>query len=255
VDNADVAAVLFEIADLMEFGGDPEFKLRAFRSGAQAVENLPEPCLEMLRKGTLTDVPRLGKGIARRIGELCETGRLPELEELRKAAPSGLVEMMRIDGLGPKSTKLIFSELGIRTLDELEAAARAGRLRALPRFGAKKEQKLIQAIASHRRAASRYKLTQAYPHAESLVKQLRRLRAVLRIEACGSIRRRRDTIGDIDLLVAARKTGATDIADAFVRLPEVGEPGDVANTLPFADFREQFRHHHRHVRGHALHAP
>jgi DNA polymerase (family 10) len=223
VDNAEVAAVLFELADLMEFRGDPEFKVRAFRSAGQAVENLPEPCFELLRKNTLTEVPRLGQGIARRISELCATGHLPELEELRKTAPPGLVDMMRVDGMGPRSAKLVWQELGISTVEELDAAAKAGRLRALPRFGAKKEQKLVQAIASHRRAASRHKLTQAYPHAESLVKQLRRLPEVLRIEACGSIRRRADTIGDIDLLVAAHKAGAGRISETFVGLREVAE--------------------------------
>jgi DNA polymerase (family 10) len=222
-DNADVAAVLFEIADLMEFRGDPEFKVRAFRSAAQAVENLPEACTEMLRKGTLTDVPRLGKGVARRVEELCATGHLAELEELRKTAPSGLVEMMRIDGMGPRSAKLVWHELGISTVETLEAAAKAGQLRALPRFGAKKEQKLLHAIASHRRAASRYKLTQAHPHADALVRKLRRLAEVRDIAACGSIRRRCDTIGDIDLLVAARRSASAQIAEAFVGLPEVGE--------------------------------
>jgi DNA polymerase (family X) len=222
-DNADLAAVLFEIADLMELRGDPEFKVRAFRSAAQAVENLPEPCVEMLRKGTLTEVPRLGKGIARRVQELCETGHLTELEELRKTAPSGLIAMMRIDGMGPKSAKLVWQELGISTVEALEAAAQAGQLRGLPRFGAKKEQKLLHAIASHRRAASRYKLTQAHPHADSLVTRLRRLPEVRDVAACGSIRRRCDTIGDIDLLVAAPMTASARIAETFVELPEVGE--------------------------------
>jgi DNA polymerase (family X) len=223
VDNADIAAALFELADLMEFQGEPEFKVRAFRSAGQAVENLPEPCIEYLHRNTLTDVPRLGKGVARRVAELCESGTLVELETLRKQAPSGLVEMMRVDGMGPKSARLVFSELGISTVDELESAAKAGRLRTLRRFGAKKEQKLIAAIASHRRASGRYKLTQAYPHAEALVKRLRRLPEVVRVEACGTIRRRRDTVGDIDLLVAARGADAARISDVLVGAPEVAE--------------------------------
>jgi DNA polymerase (family 10) len=223
VDNADVAAALFEIADLLELKGEPSFRVRAFRSAAQAVESLSEPCTELLRKNTLTDVPRIGKGIARRIAELSDTGRLDELEELRRAGPRGLVDLMRVDGMGPKSAELVGRELGISTVEALEVAAREGRLRGLPRFGAKKEQKVAQAIASRRRASSRFKLTQAYPHAESLMKRLARVPGVQRIETCGSIRRHCDSVGDIDLLVAALPAGVQTIGDAFVGMPEVGE--------------------------------
>ncbi|MDP2313052.1 MAG: DNA polymerase/3'-5' exonuclease PolX [Pseudomonadota bacterium] len=221
MDNADIAKVFFELADLMEFHQVVDFKVRAFRSAAQIIENLPEPCTDMLREGTLAEVPRIGEGIVRRVAELCRTGTLAELEELRKRAPAGLAEILRIDGMGPRSTELVWHELGITTVDELEAAAKAQRLRGLPRFGAKKEEKLLAAIAAHRRASGRYKLTQAYPHAEALVRQLRKLPEVLRIEACGTIRRRRDTVGDIDLLVATRQEHAVAVAERFVHLPEV----------------------------------
>ncbi len=221
MDNADIAKVFFELADLMEFLDVAAFKVRAFRSAAQAIENLPEPCFEMVRKGTLDDVPRIGEGIVRRVVELTETGTLAELEQLRKQAPAGLAEIMRVDGMGPRSTGLVWRELGVSTVDELEAAAKAQRLRGLPRFGARKEEKLLAAIAAYRRATGRYKLTQAYPHAEALVRQLRKLPEVLKIEACGTIRRRRDTVGDIDLLVASGHEHAARIAEAFVRLPEV----------------------------------
>jgi DNA polymerase (family 10) len=223
VDNEDIAAVLFEIADLMEARGDPDFKVRAFRSAAQAVENLPEACSEMLQKNTLTQVPRIGAGIARRVRELTETGHIVELDELRKQGPTGLVEMMRVEGMGPKSAMLVWRELGIRSLDELESAAKAGRLRSLPRFGEKREKKLVQAIASQRRAASRYKWTQVYPHAQWLIERLGKLRGVQRVEACGSMRRRRDTIGDIDLLVCANAVEMDSIAAAFVQFAEVAQ--------------------------------
>lgn len=221
MDNADIAKVFFELADLMEFLQVQDFKVRAFRVAAQVIENLPEPCIDMVRKGSLAEVPRIGEGIVRRVVELTETGTLAELEELRKKAPSGLAEILRIDGMGPRSTELVWRELGISTVDELEAAAKAQRLRGLPRFGAKKEEKLLAAIAAYRRAVGRYKLTQAYPHAEALVGQLRKLPEVLQVEPCGTIRRRRDTVGDVDLLVAAAPENAARIAEAFVHLPEV----------------------------------
>ncbi len=197
--------------------------MRAFRSAAQAIENLPEPCVEMLRKGTLTDVPRLGKGIARRVAELAETGRLAELEELRASGPRGLAEIMRVEGMGPRSAVAVWRALGVSTVDELEAAALEGRLRGLPRFGARKEEKVLAAIAAYRRARGRWKLTVALPHAEALVERLRALPRVLRVEMRGTLRRRRDTVGDIDLLAAARPRDAPGIAEAFATFPSVRE--------------------------------
>jgi DNA polymerase (family 10) len=238
MDNADIAKVFFELADLMEFQQVADFKVRAFRAAAQAIENLPEPCVEMMRAGTLTEVPRIGAGVVRRIDELVRTGTLAELGELRRQAPPGLAELMRVDGMGPRSAELVWRELGIATIDQLEAAARAGQLRDLPRFGAKKEQKLLTAIAAWRRASGRYKLTQAYPHAEAFVHQLQALPEVLRITPCGTIRRRRDTVGDIDLLIAARPEDAAHIADVFVHLPEVGEvlaQGDTRSSVRLRD--------------------
>ncbi|HEY7953648.1 MAG TPA: helix-hairpin-helix domain-containing protein, partial [Polyangia bacterium] len=238
MDNAEIARVLYEIAALMEFRGEPGFKIRAFRSAAQAVENLAEPAVELLRKNTLAEVPRIGAGIVRRIRELEDTGRLAELDELRAAAPRGLAEIMRIEGMGPKSAERAWRELGVSTVDELEAAAKAGRLRGLERFGAKKEAKVLQAIASYRRATSRHKLTQAAPHAEALLAALRRMDEVVRAEACGSLRRRRDTIGDIDLLVAARPEDARRIGERFTALPEVAEVllrGDTKVSVRLAD--------------------
>ncbi len=221
--NAEIARVFYELADLLELGEAPAFRVRAFRTAARAVENLAETCAELLRAGTLTDVPGIGEGCARRIAELLATGRLAELEALREKTPRGLSEIMHVDGMGPKSAERVWHDLGVRTLDELEAAARAGRLHGLPRFGEKKEQKVLRGIAAYRRATARWKLTQALPHAEALAAELRAVPGVKRVELCGSLRRRRDTVGDVDLLVAAAPRHAAAIGEAFASLPAVAE--------------------------------
>lgn len=223
MNNAEIASVFYQLADLLELGNEPAFRVRAFRTAARSIENLAEPCAERLRDGTLTDVPGIGEGCARRVAELLESGHLVELDKLLRKTPRGLTDIMRVEGMGPKSAELVWEKLGIRSVDELERAARAGKLHDLPRFGEKKEQKVLSGIRAYRRATSRWKLSQAYPHAETLVEELRKLPEVLRVEPCGTIRRRRDTVGDIDILVAARPAHATAVAAAFASLPEVRE--------------------------------
>jgi DNA polymerase (family 10) len=223
MNNAEIATTFYELADLLELGGAPAFRVRAFRTAARSIENLAEPCAERLRDGTLTDVPGIGEGCARRVGELLATGRLAELDELRAKTPRGLSEIMHVEGMGPKSAELVWERLHVRTIEELEAAARAGRLRGLPRFGEKKEQKVLRAISAYRRAHARWKVSQAHPHADTLVAELRALPHVERVEPCGTLRRRRDTVGDIDILVAATPAHAAAIGQAFASLPEVRE--------------------------------
>jgi DNA polymerase (family 10) len=223
VANADVARAFYELADVLELGNAPAFRVRAFRTAARAVEGLNEPCVVRLRDGTLTDVPGIGEGCERRIAELLATGHLAELDELERSMPPGLCELLRVEGMGPKSAALVWQELGVRTVDELEAAARAGRLRELPRFSEQREQKVLRAIGSWRRASARFRVSQVYPYAEALLASLARLPSVERAAACGSIRRRRDTIGDIDLLAAVRGGAAHEVGQAFASLPVVRE--------------------------------
>jgi DNA polymerase (family 10) len=219
VDNADLARAFFELADLVELAGQPAYKVRAFRAAGRAIETLSSPCSDLLAQGRLLDVPGIGQGSVRRIQELLEHGKLAEIEGLRRNAPPALAEMMRVDGMGPKTADLVYRTLGIGTLDDLEAAARAGRLRELPRFGARREERVLRGIAAFRRASGRLKLTQAYPHGEWIVAQLKGRPDILRMELAGTIRRRRDTVGDIDVLVAARAEDAPAIMAAFTGLP------------------------------------
>src|SRR5689334_13959929 len=201
--NREIAHTLYELADLLEMRREPAFRVRAFRVAARAVEALSEPCQALLERGTLTDVPGIGAGTVRRIQELLERGQLAELEALRAQAPRGLGEIMQVEGMGARSAELVWQTLGIGTLDQLEQAAREGRLRALPRFGEKREQRVLRGIERYRRASGRFRLKDALALGEELAGRVRALPGALRIELCGTIRRRCATVGDIDLLVAA----------------------------------------------------
>src|SRR5262249_28143058 len=154
------------------------FRVRAFRNAARAIEGLQEPAAQLLREGRLQDVPGIGPGGARRGGELIEKSKLAELEELQKKTPKEQVG--RIDGVGPKSAELMWKKLGIGTIEQLEEAARAGRLRELPRFSEKREQKILRGIEAFRRASGRWKVTQAWPHAEFFLERIRAVPGVVR---------------------------------------------------------------------------
>ena len=219
MDNAGLARALWQLAELLEVSGEPQFRVRAFRNAARAIEGLSEPAADLLREGRLTDVPNIGAGIARRVAELVETGKLAELAGLQKKTPRG--ELVRIDGVGPKSAEVLWKQMGIGTVEELEAAARAGKLRELPRFSEKREQKILRGIEAFRKASGRIKVTQAWPHAEFFLERLRALAVVERAEACGTLRRRRDTVGDIDLLVASRDAAA--VMEFVCAMPGVAE--------------------------------
>jgi DNA polymerase (family X) len=203
--NAGIARIIYDLADALEMSGRPDapFRVKALRAGARIIEALGEPVAERLHAGTLTEVKGIGEGIARRVAEVVETGKIVELDELRAKVAPGLLEIARVEGIGPKTAQLIYEHLGIATLDELEAAARQQALRGLPRLGPKKEEQILTAIARARTARGRIRLDRAEREAEPIVERLRRIPGVARAEIAGSLRRRKDTIGDVDVLVAS----------------------------------------------------
>ena len=226
MDNAAIARALYDLADVLELGATPAFKVRAFRVAARAVEGLADPAADLLRDGKLTAVKGIGAGVARRVAELLDHGDLAELAEWRAKLPPGLAEIVKIQGVGLKTAELLWRELQVGSVDELEAAAKAGRIRVLKGFGQKKEEKLLEAIAHARERASqpqRWTLSQALAAGESLLAAMRAVPGVLRAELAGRLRRRRETIGDIDVLVSAPPASAAEIMERFATLPEVGK--------------------------------
>lgn len=226
MDNQAIARALVDLADLHELGGALPFKVRAFRSAARAIEGFAGSLAELAGKDALSEVRGVGEGVARRIKELLETGKIAEAEALRSELPPGLPDLMNVPGIGLKTAVQVWRERNITSIDELERAAREGRLRDLPRFGQKREDKLIAAIAAWRKRASapkRRPLAEAMLAAEALVAKVSVVPGVLACDYAGSLRRRAETIGDLDILVAAAKKDAPAIMNAFATAPGVVE--------------------------------
>ena len=226
MDNLGIARALVDLADLHELGGTLPFKVRAFRSAARAIEGYGGSVSDLAKRNALAEVRGVGDGVGRRIKELLDTGKIQEAEDLRAKLPPGLLDLMNLPGIGLKTAQQVWKERGITSVDELEKAAIDGKLRDLPRFGEKREEKLIVAIAAWRKrvlAPKRRPLAEAMRAAEAVVAQMLAVPGVLKCDYAGSLRRRSETVGDLDILVAAQKGDAPSIMDAFVTAPGVVE--------------------------------
>lgn len=209
VHNADIAAVFNDIADLLEIESANPFRVRAYRNAARLLQTLGRDAGEMLAAGEdLTRLPGIGKDLAAKIREIVETGRCRALEQLRRDLPPTLTELLHLPGIGPKRVHALYHELDIQTPAQLYRAARDGRLRALPGFGEKTELKLLDALEAHLSATRRYKLATARQYAEPLRDYLAAAPGVGEAAVAGSYRRRRDTVGDLDILVTAEASAS-----------------------------------------------
>lgn len=216
--NAEVAAALHELADLLELDGADRFRPLAYRRAGDAVRALGRD-VAVLALADLTAVHGIGKATAGKIRELVDTGAIGALEELRQRFPAGALEMTRLPGLGPKKAMALIEALDVHNLEELKAAIQAGRLADLPGFGAKTGENLLRALARYRPEEHRVSLPEALAAAEELLSLVRELPGVSRAAYAGSLRRMRETIGDLDLLAAT--TAPEEVARAFTALPGV----------------------------------
>jgi DNA polymerase (family 10) len=207
------------IADLSEIKGENIYKILAYRKAADNLSNLSQDINDIWKQGKLTEVDGVGKAIAEKIDELLSTGHLTFLENLEKEVPPGLAELLQVPDLGPKKVALFWKELGITSLAELESAARSGRMRSLAGMGEKSEAKIIAGIEALGRRSSRVPLGRAWPVAQELLEFLRKAPGVQTVEVGGSLRRMRSTVGDIDILAAAKDSSA--VMDAFVKRKDV----------------------------------
>lgn len=220
--NKELAEVLTQIADLLEIKGEVVYKVQAYRRVANTLaEYSPELAETRKSAGKLPKIPGVGEAIAQKLEELLATGHLVFLEKLKQEVPPGVAEMLRVPDVGPRRAALFWKDLGITTVAELEAAARAGKLRDLAGMGEKSEAKIIAGIEMRRRASNRIPLGQAWPIAQDMLRFLRGLPGVEIADSAGSLRRMRSTIGDLDFLVGADETRAEAIMQAFVRHPKV----------------------------------
>ena len=222
MDNSTIARMFTDVADLLEIqGGANVFRIRAYRNAARTVESLGASAEAAVRTGAprLDGLPGIGKDLAGKIKEIVETGKLALLEELKQQIPEGLLAMVRLPGLGPKRARLIHDELGIEDLDALALAAREGKVHVIKGLGPTLEARILRSIADAKIRSARHRLADAEAAVAPLVEYLKADKSVRRIEVAGSYRRRAETVGDVDILVTAKK--ADTIAERFVTYPEV----------------------------------
>src|SRR5436309_2582632 len=187
----------------MEIAGEDGFRIRSYQNGATAIEGFPERIFDILQNPTrkLTDIPGIGKGLALVIREIVERQSCKQRDELLLKFPPAALEFLKIQGLGPKSIALIFEHYRINTIDELETLCKEEKIRVLPRMGAKLEEKVLRSIAQFRMRSGRYLLSYAENVAADLIDDLKQVPGVDAITPAGSLRRGRETVGDLDLLV------------------------------------------------------
>ncbi|HSG09095.1 MAG TPA: DNA polymerase/3'-5' exonuclease PolX [Longimicrobiales bacterium] len=219
MENLDIAHVLEELADLLEIQGANPFRIRAYRNAVRTVEGLTRPMRSMVDAGEdLTTLPAIGKDLAEHIVELIRTGRMTRLEELASELPRSLVELMRLDGVGPKKARKLFDALGVRTVDDLEAALLAGKVQDLEGFGRKSAEKILRAIEDHRKHVGRFLLDDVEQLLSPVLEHVLLAEGVGRVRVAGSFRRRKETIGDVDLLAEYDGDG-TAVVQHFVAYP------------------------------------
>ncbi|HEY3968348.1 MAG TPA: DNA polymerase/3'-5' exonuclease PolX [Planctomycetaceae bacterium] len=209
--NSDVVRMFEELADLLEIQSANPFRVRAYRSAARTIGDLPESLADILadKQRSLEDIAGIGHDLAEKIKTIAATGSLPQLEELRGQVPRGVVDMLRIQGLGPKKAAALFKELSITSLDMLKAAAESGEVAKLKGFGEKTAKSILEGLAHIEQAGVRMYFAEAQPLAEAILTDLRKLPTVTQAEAAGSYRRRRETVGDLDLLVTSHDAAAS----------------------------------------------
>src|SRR5437870_5107342 len=206
--NVELARVFRDIAAYLDMDEVP-FKPRAYEKAAQAIESHDRPLDAVYRAGgvkALREIPGIGTSMAEKLEELITTGKCKLREEYHRRMPVDLAALTALEGVGPKAVKVLYQRLGVRTLADLEAAARAGKVRALPHFGEKSEQKILKALAFVQTSGQRTPLAAVRPVIDELAAALARVPGVARVEVAGSIRRRKETVGDADLLALARTT-------------------------------------------------
>jgi len=234
MENKTIADIFTEIADILEIQGENPFRVRSYRNAARTIVDMSRSLESLVKAGEdLEEIPGIGKSMSEKIQEILSTGKCHTLEELRSRVPPGLTELLKLEGLGPKKVKALYDELSVDSVDRLEKAAQAGRLRNLPGMGLKTEEKVLKSIEHYRAGMGRFKLSVGFQYAEALLRHLKGAPGVKRLDPAGSFRRRRETIGDLDILAICGK--GCKVMDRFAGY------GDVAEVLAKGDTKSSVR--------------
>jgi DNA polymerase (family 10) len=216
--NSAVAGIFRNIAELLEIKGDNPFRIRAYLRAAENIENLSQDIEDYAVEGRLREIPGIGRDLSDKIDEILGEGKCKYYEELKKIVPEGVVQMLQVPSIGPKAAKLFFDELKLKTVDELEQAAKAGRLLGLPGIREKTVENILKGIELRKKARERMDLLTATSVAESVTSRIKKIKGVIRIFWAGSLRRMKETVRDVDILVASKN--AKKIIEAFISLPQ-----------------------------------
>ena len=223
MENREIARLLSETADLMEIAGEDSFRIRSYRNAASVIEGYPEPVSAILKNPDkkVTDIPGIGKGIAAVLAEIEDRGSFERRDEMLARYPPTALELLKIQGLGPKSIRTLWEHHRVSTIDGLEKLCQEHKLRELPRMGAKLEEKVLRSIAGYRQRAGRFLLSFAQNVASELVAELAQIEGVEKVTPAGSLRRGKETVGDLDLLVTG--PGAETALEKLVTHPKIHE--------------------------------
>lgn len=221
MNNKEIARIFSEIADILEIQGANVFKVRAYQKAARIVENLSEPLEPLYREGKLEEIEGIGKGIAEKIAEAFDTGFVTEHQELLASIPEGLLSLLEVPGMGPKKAKLVYDELGITSIAALKEAAEAGKLQSLPGMGKKSEEKILKGIQNKEQATGRFILGIAQPVADDIIARIKTIKGVKHAEYAGSLRRGKETVGDVDILVST--SNSEPVIEEFFRTPHIAD--------------------------------
>jgi DNA polymerase (family 10) len=230
LDNLAIARVLAEIGDLLEIRGDNPFKIRAYRNAAETVTHAPSP-LAAMSEADLKSLPGIGKDLAAKIVELLTAGSIAYHQDLLQEFPPTILDMLHLQGVGPKTVAMLYRELGVRTLDDLQSAAQGGRLRGLKGMGAKKEAQILKAIADRARVAGRRLMAEAYDAATALVSTLREHAPDAWIGLVGSLRRGCETCGDLDILAAGAPASLMTVFTEYRLVERILLHGDTKSSV------------------------
>ncbi len=228
ITNSEIAAIFNRYADLLEIKGANPFKVRAYRNAARTVENIGKPLEELVKEGyDLTKLPGIGADLSAYIKEIVTTGRFSKLEEIQEEIPPSLVEMLAIEGLGPKRIKTLYEKLHIQSMEDLRRAAESGEIEKLPGFGPTLVQKIIKGVRLAKKAGHRFKWSEAKEYVDDLLEYLGKLK-LSHLVVAGSFRRKKETVGDLDILATAEDF--SEVIRHFVKYPKIKEVVSAGST-------------------------
>ncbi len=240
MDNKAIANLLFETADLLEIDGQDSFRIRSYRNAAQAIENLPQRIADLMSEPKkILEIPGIGKGMLSNLQELFKEGRLSTHVQLLEKYHPSMLQLLKIQGLGPKTIALIWSAYQVSDIDGVEKLAREGKIRTLPRMGVKHELKLMKAIEDYRRIGGRYLIDHAEVEAEKLAVYLSTIPGIDKITPAGSLRRGRETVGDLDVLVTGQC--CVDDAQRAAAIQHVAKYPPLMDVIASGDNKISFR--------------